>query len=280
MKSVIRLVSRLAFTVCVTLLAPGLALAQTAGAATGTAQPAAENMSTGVVKKTDADQGKITISHGPLLNLDMPAMTMTFRVVEPAMVSKVKVGDNIKFVAGKVNGAFTVMRLELVGTNAVPAAATAKVVAPAVSPAQAARPSAVPPQAPVQVVATPAQSNAGNAGVNPNPPTARMLPAATPDDAMLKARPGDPADPAAVVPAPVYISAFNDYQLAPEPKETPDQVWRAANDEMARLGGHAGQIKDDGKDSANAMEQPQTGAPAKSLAAPSSHDMKNMSKEK
>ena len=69
-------------------------------------------MTAGVVKKIDVEQGKITISHGPLLNLDMPTMTMVFRVADPKMLSTVKPGDNIKFVAERLNGAFTVVRVE------------------------------------------------------------------------------------------------------------------------------------------------------------------------
>jgi len=44
----------------------------------------------------------------------MPAMTMIFRVADPKVLDTVKAGDNIKFVADKVNGAYTVTRLEKV----------------------------------------------------------------------------------------------------------------------------------------------------------------------
>lgn len=67
----------------------------------------------GEVRKVDQDQGKITIKHGPLENLGMPGMTMVFRVADPAMLSKVKQGDAIKFSAERVDGAFTVTKLEL-----------------------------------------------------------------------------------------------------------------------------------------------------------------------
>lgn len=72
----------------------------------------AQAMATGEVKKVDTEQGKVTIKHGPLANLDMPAMTMVFRVADPSMLTSIKAGDNIKFVADKVNGAITVVRLE------------------------------------------------------------------------------------------------------------------------------------------------------------------------
>jgi Cu/Ag efflux protein CusF len=36
--------------------------------------------------------GKITFKHGPIKNLDMPAMTMVFEVKAPAVLAKVKTG--------------------------------------------------------------------------------------------------------------------------------------------------------------------------------------------
>ena len=64
--------------------------------------------SEGEVKKIDKAAGKVTIKHGPLASLDMPAMTMVFRVKDAAMLDQVKAGDNIRFKADKVDGAYTV----------------------------------------------------------------------------------------------------------------------------------------------------------------------------
>ena len=69
-------------------------------------------MSTEEVKKVDKSSGKVTIKHGPLDNLGMPAMTMVFRVKDPAMLNQLKEGDKINFVADKVNGAITVIHAE------------------------------------------------------------------------------------------------------------------------------------------------------------------------
>lgn len=62
----------------------------------------------GEVKKIDKDAGKITLKHGPIPNLDMPGMTMVFRVKDPAMLDAVKTGDKVRFSADKVAGALTV----------------------------------------------------------------------------------------------------------------------------------------------------------------------------
>lgn len=80
------------------------------GAKAGTAQAA---MSEGEVRKIDVAAGKITIKHGPLVNLDMGPMTMVFRVKDPAMLTQVKEGDKIRFVAERVGGALTVTTLQV-----------------------------------------------------------------------------------------------------------------------------------------------------------------------
>lgn len=58
---------------------------------------------------------KVTISHDLLIDLDMPAMTMVFHVVDPLVPETVKVGDNIKFTAEKVNGALSVVKVRRAG---------------------------------------------------------------------------------------------------------------------------------------------------------------------
>ncbi len=61
-------------------------------------------MSEGVVRKIDAANGKITLRHGPIVNLDMPAMTMVFRVRSPELLNGLKVGDTVKFHAESIDG--------------------------------------------------------------------------------------------------------------------------------------------------------------------------------
>jgi len=68
--------------------------------------------SSGEVRKVNKSSGKVTIKHGPIDNLGMPAMTMVFRVKDPAMLDQMKEGDKINFVAEKVNGAITVIQAE------------------------------------------------------------------------------------------------------------------------------------------------------------------------
>jgi Cu(I)/Ag(I) efflux system periplasmic protein CusF len=81
-----------------------------AGASQGSAQTSA--MVEGEIRKVDKDAKKITIKHGPLEKLDMPAMTMVFQVKDPAMLDQVKPGDKVIFEAEKIDGAFTVTEIQ------------------------------------------------------------------------------------------------------------------------------------------------------------------------
>jgi Cu(I)/Ag(I) efflux system protein CusF len=70
-------------------------------------------MVNGQVTKIDESAGKITLKHGPIKKLDMnEAMTMVFRVQDPAMLKQVKVGDKVRFDADRINSQFTVTRIE------------------------------------------------------------------------------------------------------------------------------------------------------------------------
>ena len=71
-----------------------------------------DGLADGEIRKVDKDAKKITLKHGPIQHLDMPAMTMVFQVKDPAMLDKVKTGDKVKFQAEKVGGAYTVTKIE------------------------------------------------------------------------------------------------------------------------------------------------------------------------
>ena len=66
----------------------------------------------GTIKKVDTAQGKLTVDHGPIKNLDMGSMTMVFRAGAPDMLKTVKAGDKIKFTAERVNGQLTVTKIQ------------------------------------------------------------------------------------------------------------------------------------------------------------------------
>ncbi len=84
-------------------IAAGLALAATAAMAQD---------AKGKVTKIDEAQGKMTIDHGPIKKFEMDSMTMVFKAGDPAMLKAVKPGDNVTFNLDKVNGQFTVTKID------------------------------------------------------------------------------------------------------------------------------------------------------------------------
>jgi len=78
------------------------------------ASASAPVQSDGEVRKIDKAQGKVTLRHGPLQNLDMPAMTMVFKAADPKLLDGLKQGDKVRFTAEKVNGTLSVTALEVV----------------------------------------------------------------------------------------------------------------------------------------------------------------------
>lgn len=66
----------------------------------------------GTVEKVDTAQGKVTIDHSAIPNLDMEAMTMVFRAQDPNLLKGLKAGDKVRFTADRVNGQISVTAIE------------------------------------------------------------------------------------------------------------------------------------------------------------------------
>ena len=62
----------------------------------------------GEVTKVDKAGGRITLKHSEIKSLDMPAMTMAYRVRDAKLLDSVAVGDRVRFVAERVDGQYTV----------------------------------------------------------------------------------------------------------------------------------------------------------------------------
>lgn len=75
-------------------------------------QPGAAPLVEGEVRKVDLAQGKLTLRHGPLANLDMPAMTMVFTAADKKLLDGLKEGDKVRFTADKQNGTYVVTAIE------------------------------------------------------------------------------------------------------------------------------------------------------------------------
>ena len=91
--------SRLIFLICLLLMAPAWADSD-------------KFMAEGVVRKLDLDNRKITLKHGEIKNLQMPSMTMVFRLQETVNLDKLQAGDKVLFHVEKIDGAFVITDLQ------------------------------------------------------------------------------------------------------------------------------------------------------------------------
>lgn len=79
----------------------------------GSVVVAATDLARGEVKKIDRATQKITLKHGDIKSLDMPAMTMVFRLADPKLLDTVQVGDKVLFSAEQRDGAIMVTTLRV-----------------------------------------------------------------------------------------------------------------------------------------------------------------------
>lgn len=88
-----------------------------AGGETASAQIAAAARSgetghaEGTIVGIDAERGQITLKHGAIAGLGMPAMTMAFRVADPSMLVHMKAGEAVRFTVVRADNFFTVIQL-------------------------------------------------------------------------------------------------------------------------------------------------------------------------
>jgi Cu(I)/Ag(I) efflux system periplasmic protein CusF len=107
--------------VSVAVMAVALPAAALAQATHDHAMPAQSGASSrpapaeGEVRAVDRTQGTVVIKHGPLVALNMPAMTMEFTAGNPALLASVKPGDKVRFNAEqRKDGALVVTSIEVV----------------------------------------------------------------------------------------------------------------------------------------------------------------------
>jgi len=79
----------------------------------GTTFAGSEHQATGTINSVDKSSKTINISHGPIKSMGMSAMTMDFRVADPAMLDDVDAGQKISFiVTTDRRGRFVIVDLE------------------------------------------------------------------------------------------------------------------------------------------------------------------------
>jgi len=109
-------INAMLFTVVLFAGSSGLAMAASDAPTAplrATAPPVSSaKLTAGEVRKIDIEQGKLTIKHQAIENLEMPGMTMVFKAADPAMLRQLKVGDKVEFAAEKANGTIVVTAIK------------------------------------------------------------------------------------------------------------------------------------------------------------------------
>ena len=74
--------------------------------------PPQAELSEGEITRWDPRTLRLTLKHGEIKNLEMPPMTMVFRVADASVVGDLKPGDKVRFRAEQISGAYHVQRIE------------------------------------------------------------------------------------------------------------------------------------------------------------------------
>lgn len=71
---------------------------------------AQEATASGEVRRIDAEAGKITIKHGAISDLQLPAMTLVY-VIAPDLLVGVQPGDKVKFTAKRADDKYVITKI-------------------------------------------------------------------------------------------------------------------------------------------------------------------------
>ncbi|GAA5234437.1 copper-binding protein [Verticiella sediminum] len=65
----------------------------------------------GEVRRIDVAAGTITLKHGPIPELELPAITLVYQVRDAGLVADVKPGDKVRFSADRIDGQYTLISI-------------------------------------------------------------------------------------------------------------------------------------------------------------------------
>lgn len=85
----------------------GLTLAATAFVAPASAQ---EAQASGEVRRVSSDQGRITIKHGAIPDLDLPAMSLVYHA-DAALLQSIQPGDKVSFTAQREGDRYIITKI-------------------------------------------------------------------------------------------------------------------------------------------------------------------------
>ena len=66
----------------------------------------------GVVRRVDLKRSKITLKHGEIAQIQMPAMTMSYQVKDAHQLNGMKKGDKVRFSMEMADGKYVVTHIE------------------------------------------------------------------------------------------------------------------------------------------------------------------------
>jgi Cu(I)/Ag(I) efflux system protein CusF len=93
-------------------LSPVMAEDHSAHMATAAKPSTQVALSEGTIRRLDRGVGSVTLTHGPIENLGMSAMTMTFSFKKGVVPVALKEGDKVRFRAEEKDGQYRVVRIE------------------------------------------------------------------------------------------------------------------------------------------------------------------------
>lgn len=64
----------------------------------------------GQVRRVNPSAGKITIMHGEIVELKLPAMTLVY-LVEPGLIQEIQPGDQVTFTVVRRNGDYVIIEI-------------------------------------------------------------------------------------------------------------------------------------------------------------------------
>jgi len=71
---------------------------------------AQQGSGTGEVRRIDPDAGKITLKHGPIVELELPAITLVY-LINVQLLQGLQPGDKVKFIARRENGQYVIVQI-------------------------------------------------------------------------------------------------------------------------------------------------------------------------
>ena len=71
---------------------------------------AQEGSGSGEIRRIDAEAGKVTIKHGAIAELELPAITLVY-LIDTTLLEGFQPGDRVKFTAKRQNGQYVVTKI-------------------------------------------------------------------------------------------------------------------------------------------------------------------------